>query len=38
MAEACNRIQDSVADVLGVTVIDVVEGACELTGVNLARH
>ncbi|GAA5881138.1 hypothetical protein JCM16303_004814 [Sporobolomyces ruberrimus] len=26
VAEACNRIQDSVADVLGVTVIDVVEG------------
>ncbi|GAA5937547.1 phosphoprotein phosphatase methylesterase 1 [Sporobolomyces koalae] len=26
VAEACNRIQSSVADVLGVTVIDVVEG------------
>ena len=26
VAEACNRIQDTVADVLGVTVIDVVEG------------
>ncbi|GAA6060216.1 hypothetical protein JCM10212_002295 [Sporobolomyces blumeae] len=26
VAEACNRIQGSVADVLGVTVIDVVEG------------
>ncbi|GAA5964616.1 hypothetical protein JCM3765_007642 [Sporobolomyces pararoseus] len=26
VAEACNQIQDSVADVLGVTVIDVVEG------------
>jgi len=26
VAEACNQIQDSIADVLGVTVIDVVEG------------
>ncbi|GAA5902898.1 phosphoprotein phosphatase methylesterase 1 [Sporobolomyces salmoneus] len=26
VAEACNRIQESIADVLGVTVIDVVEG------------